>query len=311
MTDQTNAMNSLVQEFMKEIRADKRKALIFRAVGWIYLLGSTLLFAILFFSDGGKAKDEESPHLAVIDVLAPIQRKGGVAADNVIQALQKAFKQENTQAILLDMDSPGGSAAQSDLIYREILRLREEYPDKPVYAVVGDLCASGCYFIASAANEIIVNSTSMIGNIGVRMDSFGFTGLMERLGVERRIITAGENKILSDPFSTIKPEIQEHLRDHVLATTHQVFIDAVKNGRGERLNDNPEIFSGLVWVGQEAVEIGLADKIGSIGSISRELMEEPKVVNYSVRNTRLLDLFTGTATELKQTFVGGDVRLSW
>ena len=311
MTDQTNAMNSLVQEFMKEIRADKRKALIFRAVGWIYLLGSTLLFAILFFSDGGKAKDEKSPHLAVIDVLAPIQRKGGVAADNVIQALQKAFKQENTQAILLDMDSPGGSAAQSDLIYREILRLREEYPDKPVYAVVGDLCASGCYFIASAANEIIVNSTSMIGNIGVRMDSFGFTGLMERLGVERRIITAGENKILSDPFSTIKPEIQEHLRDHVLATTHQEFIDAVKNGRGERLIDNPEIFSGLVWVGQEAVEIGLADKIGSIGSISRELMEEPKVVNYSVRNTRLLDLFTGTATELKQTFVGGDVRLSW
>ncbi|QCF28124.1 S49 family peptidase [Hydrocarboniclastica marina] len=306
-----NPFETLSKELMRDLRADKRKSFLFRILTWTYIVITTIATFGLFY--GGSSSDipgKEDPHVGVIDVFGPIQRKGGVAANPVIEALHNAFQNEHTTSVLLDMDSPGGSAVQSDLVYREIVRLRDKFPDKPVIAVVGDVCASGCYYIASAADEIVINRLSMIGSIGVRMDGFGFTGLMDKLGVERRILTAGENKIISDPYSTVRPEINAHLTEHVLLKTHNVFIDAVKTGRGERLHEDPALFSGLVWVGHEAIEKGLADRIGSVSSVARELAEEGNQVNYSIRQPRILDWFTGAAAAVKQELVNSDLRLS-
>ncbi|HDZ38353.1 MAG TPA: S49 family peptidase, partial [Marinobacter sp.] len=202
---------------MRELRADKRKSFLFRLLTWAYIILTTIaVFGVFYgYSGGNSEPGADDPHVGVVDVFGTIQRKGGVAANPTIEALTNAFEKEQSTSIVLDMDSPGGSPVQSDLIYREILRLRAEHPNKPVIAVVGDICASGCYYIASAADEIVINRVSMVGSIGVRLDGFGFTGLMEKLGVERRTLTAGENKILADPFSEVNPEVKNHLSEHV------------------------------------------------------------------------------------------------
>lgn len=296
----------MLSEFMRDYRSDKRRGFILRILLWVYLIGSTIAF-IAFITQGNREPVTASePHVAKIDILGQIQRKGGVAAHTTIDALTQAFENEKVQAIVLDMDSPGGSAAQSDLIYRELMHLRQQHPETPVYAVIGDVCASGCYYIASAANEIIVNRTSMIGSIGVRMDGFDFTGLMGKLGVERRVLTAGENKVMSDPFLDMNPTVRDHLKNNVLAETHEVFISAVTQGRGEKLVDDDQLFSGLVWIGEEAINKGLADRFGSLQTLLRELDPGLEEINYTQKQVRLLDWITGRAVNLATDLMDPD-----
>lgn len=293
----------MLKAFMKETRSSNRRSFIIRILMWVYLIGSTIAFMVFITGNNESTVNKEAAHLAKIEVVGEIKRKGGVSASPTIEALVKAFEAESSEAIILDMDSPGGSAAQSDLIYRELMRLRAENPEKPVYAIVGDVCASGCYYIASAADEIIINRTSMVGSIGVRMDGFDLTGLMDKVGVERRILSAGENKVLSDPFVSMTPKVKAHLEKQVLAKTHSVFIDAVQQGRGDRLVDDPDLYTGLVWVGQLAIDKGLADRFGSVQSVIRDQGDDIEAINYTRKQVRLMDWITGKTVKLASSLV--------
>jgi protease-4 len=219
-------------------------------------------------------------HTALVDVIGVIDSKGGASADSVTGALQSAFKDKNTQGVILRINSPGGSPVQAGIIYDEIRRLREKHPNIPLYAVVEDMCASGGYYIAAATDKIYVDKASLVGSIGVLMDQFGFVDTMEKLGVERRVLTAGENKAFLDPFSPLQPAHVEHARK-ILGEIHGQFIDVVKKGRGKRLKESPEIFSGLVWTGERAVQLGLADGLGSLDSVAREVIKAETVVDFT------------------------------
>lgn len=312
MSETEKGLEAIIREFMKEIRAERRKSWFFRGLLWIYLLGSSGLFfwGVYHRPD---MPNSNAPHIAKVQVFGPIERNGGVSADKTNPELEKAFKNKETKAVVLDMDSPGGAAAQSDMIYREVERLKKKYPQKMVYAVVGDVCASGCYFIASAADQILIDPTSMIGNIGVRMDGFDFTGLMQKLGVKRRILHAGENKILADPFSKMPERIRNHLQKDVLDETRQVFIDAVKKGRGGRLklNEFPQMLSGYVYVGKDAIKRGLADGIGDIQSVKAKVGGDLPVVNYTPHSISLSSWLKGQVSNLTESMFHGDTRLEW
>jgi len=182
--------------------------------------------------------------------------------------------------VILRINSPGGSPVQSQTIYDEMKRLRKKYPEIPLYAVVEDICASGGYFVAAGADRIYVSKSSVVGSIGVLMNGFGFTGLMDKLGVERRLLTAGENKGMLDPFSPIDPKDKAHIQT-MLGDIHQQFIGVVKEGRGKRLKESPEIFSGLIWTGQKSIDLGLADAIGSLESVARDVVKAEEIVDFT------------------------------
>jgi protease IV len=198
--------------------------------------------------------------------------------------LQDAFEDKETQGVVLRINSPGGSPVQAGQINDEIRRLRAKYPGIPLYVVVDDICASGGYYVAAAADKIFVDKASLIGSIGVLMDGFGFTGTMAKLGVERRLITAGSNKGFLDPFSPLSPAQQQYAKQ-MLEEIHQQFIDVVKRGRGKRLKETPDTFSGLVWNGQKGVEMGLADGYGSLESVARDVIKAEKIVDYTTRES--------------------------
>jgi protease-4 len=200
--------------------------------------------------------------------------------------LQDAFEDEDTAGIILEINSPGGSPVQSAYIYDEIVRLREKHPDTPLHAVVTDIAASGGYFVAAAADNIYVNRSSLVGSIGVRLDSFGLVGLIDKMGIERRLLTAGEHKGLLDPFLPEDPTERQHLQT-MLDNVHQHFIEAVKQGRGERLQDEPGLFSGLVWSGERAIEIGLVDDYGSREQVAREVIKQEDIVDFTPRELLL------------------------
>ena len=201
-------------------------------------------------------------------------------ADSVIGGLRDAFKDKKTAGVILRANSPGGSPVQSAYIYDEILRLRELHPDTKLYAVVTDICASGCYYVVSAADEIYANKSSIVGSIGVRMDSFGFVDSMEKLGVERRLYTAGESKGFLDPFTPSKESDVVHV-NKLLGDIHDKFKTDVMAGRGDRLKDQPQLFSGLVWAGEESVDMGLVDHFGSAGYVAREVIGEEEIVDFT------------------------------
>jgi protease-4 len=194
--------------------------------------------------------------------------------------LQDAFEDKNTQGVILRINSPGGSPVQAGYINDEIHRLRALHPDIPLYVVIEDICASGGYYVAAAADKIYVNKASLVGSIGVLMDGFGFTGAMDKLGVERRLLTAGENKGFLDPFSPMNAKQKEYAQT-MLAEIHQQFIDVVRNGRGERLKETPEMFSGLIWTGEKSIALGLADDIGSVDSVARDVIKAGEIVDYT------------------------------
>jgi len=224
--------------------------------------------------------ETSSPHTALINIDGAIEAGGAGAADTVISALDSAYADGGSVGVILHINSPGGSPVQAGMINDEIRRLRKSYPQKPLYVVVDEICASGGYYIAAAADKIYVNKASIIGSIGVLMDGFGFTGLMDKLGIERRLMTAGENKGFMDPFSP-QTSKQKAYAQEMLNEVHQQFIDVVRQGRGKRLKETPDTFSGLFWSGAKAVEMGLADGFGTIDSVAREVLKAEDIVDYT------------------------------
>lgn len=221
-------------------------------------------------------------YTALVDLEGEIDAEGMASADHVITGLRAAFEDKAAAGIILRTNSPGGSPVQAAYIYDEILRLREQYPNTPLYAVVADICASGCYYAAAAADKIYASPASIVGSIGVLMDGFGFVDSMKKLGVERRLLTAGENKGILDPFSPLDTRSRQHAQK-MLNEIHQQFIDAVKQGRGDALKPSKEIFSGLFWTGTQAKQLGLVDEFGSAGYVAREVIGAEEIVDYTVR----------------------------
>ncbi|MDR2626224.1 MAG: S49 family peptidase [Zoogloeaceae bacterium] len=272
-------LENLVLATLKEQRAKRRWGIFFKLAALAYF------FILLAALAGGLADNEpagDARHTALINLQGVIDAQGDVTAERINSALKSAFENRNTAGIILRINSPGGSPVQSGMIYDEIRRQRTLHPDIPVYAVVEDICASGAYFVAAAADGIYVHQSSLVGSIGVLIDSFGFTGAMEKMGVERRLMTAGESKGFLDPFSPMKPEDKAYV-ETLLAEIHQQFIQAVRAGRGERLKETPEMFSGLVWSGAKSVELGLTDALGTTDSVAREVIKAEKIVDFSIK----------------------------
>jgi protease-4 len=221
------------------------------------------------------------PHTAMVSIVGEIGSETEASAENVMTSMRLALEDSGSQALVLLINSPGGSPVQAGLINDEIVRLRALH-NKPIYAVVEESCASAAYYIAAATDQIYVDKASIVGSIGVLMDGFGFTELMNKLGVERRLMTAGANKGFLDPFSP-QTEPQRKHAQAMLDQIHTQFIDAVKKGRGDRLKETPEMFSGLFWSGQQAVDLGLADSLGSLDGVAREVVKAPDVIDYTQR----------------------------
>lgn len=282
---QRQTIEKLAFSALKEQRRSRHWSIFFKSLTFIYL------FVLLFYALDwvGEGSGSSLNHTALIDIQGVIGNEFEVNADDVITSLQSAFEDKGTKGVILRINSPGGSPVQAGLINDEIKRLRKVYPNIPVYAVVEDICASGGYYIAVAADRIYVDKASIVGSIGVLMDGFGFTGTMEKLGVERRLMTAGENKAILDPFSPLKEEEKQFVQQ-MLDQIHQQFIDVVREGRGARLKDNPQIFSGLFWTGETSIELGLADAFGSSGFVAREIIKEDNIVDFTVHES-LADRF--------------------
>jgi protease-4 len=263
---------------VQEQRRARYWGIFFKLLLFIYL------FALLFIAMGWWGKKEVSPgkHTALVEVRGVIGPEGAASADNVTTGLQDAFKDKGTQGVILRINSPGGSPVQAGHINDEIRRLRQKYPKIPLYAVVEDICASGGYYVAVAADRIYVDKSSIIGSIGVLMDGFGFTGAMEKLGIERRLLAAGENKGFLDPFSPMK-DSQKEYAEKMLTEIHQQFINVVRQGRGKRLKETPEMFSGLLWIGTQSIDLGLADGLGSVEYVAREVIKAEDIVDFTPR----------------------------
>ena len=275
-----SVLEKLVMATVTEQRRARRWRIFFRFAA----LGVALLFIAtglgwLPVVDGSVSA---SRHTAVVEIEGVLDSGGEVDADAVIHALRSAFKDSATAGVVVRINSPGGSPVQAGLISDEMKRLRAQHPDTPLYAVVEEICASGGYYVAAAADRIFVDKASLVGSIGVLMDGFGFTEAMGKLGVERRLLTAGENKGFLDPFSPLSDVQRDHARK-MLGVIHQQFIDTVRKGRGDRLKDSPDLFSGLVWTGATSIELGLADEIGSLRSVARDVIKAEDLVDYTRR----------------------------
>lgn len=250
----------------------------FVRLSWLAFFVFLVWFAL---SRGAATSNVSVPHTAVVEIKGEIADGADASAEFVNAALRAAFEDEGAKAVVLLINSPGGSPVQAGMMNDEIVRLKAKH-NKPVYAVVGETCASAAYYIAASADKIFVDKASIVGSIGVLMDGFGFTGLMEKLGVDRRLMTAGENKGFLDPFSP-QTEQQRAYAQAMLNQIHQQFITAVKNGRGKRLKETPEMFSGLFWTGQQAVELGLADQLGTLEYVAREVVKTEEIIDYTRR----------------------------
>ena len=270
-------LEKLVFSNLQEAKASRRWNMGLR-LAW-------LLFAVAVFwvlrNDNAPTNNPTSAHTATVEIKGEIASGADASAENIVLAMRSALEDSGSQALVLVINSPGGSPVQAGIIYDEIHRLKAIYK-KPIYAVVEESCASAAYYIAVAADKIYVDKASIVGSIGVLMDGFGFTGLMDKLGVERRLMTAGENKGFLDPFSP-QTEAQRKHAQSMLNQIHAQFIDAVKKGRGERLKETPEMFSGLFWSGQQAVEMGLADDMGSLDMVARDVVKAEDITDYTRR----------------------------
>ena len=276
MNDTTEALlERLANQLLSQQRSERRWRIFFR-LAWLAL---ALAVAWALLSDRFGQPAPSTPHTALIEVRGEIAEDTEASAEALVSALRSAFEDEGAQAVVLRINSPGGSPVQSGIVNDEIRRLKALH-DKKVYAVVEEVCASGAYYIAVAADEIYVDRASIVGSIGVLMDGFGFTGLMDKLGVERRLLTAGENKGMLDPFSP-QSDKQNAFAKAMIDQIHQQFIQVVRQGRGERLKETPETFSGLFWNGDEAVAMGLADHLGGLDYVAREVVKAEEIIDYT------------------------------
>jgi protease-4 len=260
---------------LAEQKAQRRWRNFFR-LAWLLLIVTVLWLSL---SRTHVSPNASTAHTALVEISGEISSETDASADWIVSALRNAFDDEGSQAVVLLINSPGGSPVQAGIINDEIHRLKKKY-GKPVYAVVEESCASAAYYIAVAADQIYVDKASIVGSIGVLMDGFGFTGLMDKLGVERRLMTAGENKGFLDPFSP-QTKTQRAFAQAMLDQIHQQFIQVVREGRGDRLKETPELFSGLFWTGQQAIQMGLADALGSLDSVAREVVKAEDIVDYT------------------------------
>ncbi len=270
-------LEKLASAALVEQRRARRWGIFFKLLGFGYL------FVLLFIGIGWIGHKDGAlagKHTAVVSLDGEISNSSAASAENVIAGLQDAYKDSNTQGVIVRINSPGGSPVQAGYIFDEMRRLRAKYPEIPLYAVVEDVCASGGYYVAAAADKIFVDKASIVGSIGVLMNGFGFTGTLEKLGVERRLMTAGRNKGFLDPFSPLVPE-QKAYAETMLEEIHQQFIKVVREGRGDRLKDSPELYSGLIWTGARSIELGLADGFGSVDYVAREVVKAEKTVDFT------------------------------
>jgi protease-4 len=269
-------IENLATAALKEQKRARRWGIFFKFLFFAYLT----VIIVLVIDWRGPDSLGAGKHTALVDVVGVIDARGDSSADRVTEALQNAFRNKNTAGVILRINSPGGSPVQAGIIYDEIRRLRGVYPNIPMYAVVEDICASGGYYIASAADKIYVDKASIIGSIGVIMDGWGFTGTMEKLGVERRVLTSGENKAFLDPFAPVDEKQKRHALS-MLDDIHKQFIDVVRKGRGKRLKETPDMFSGLMWTGDKSIELGLADGFGSVDYVAREVIKAEEVFEFT------------------------------
>jgi protease-4 len=274
-----DVITQLAESSLREQRRARRWGIFFKSLTFAYIAAIIFMYGD---TDISKVNLNEE-HTALVELNGVISDADEASADNIVTALRDAFKNKHSAGVILRINSPGGSPVQSGYIYDEILRLRKENPETPLYAVITDICASGGYYIASAADKIYADKASIVGSIGVRMDNFGFVDAIDKLGIERRTLTAGKNKALLDPFL---PE-DEHTKAHMqtmLNEIHQQFINSVKQGRGDRLDTSVDgLFSGLIWTGETAVDIGLVDELASASYVAREVIGEETIVNYTVK----------------------------
>lgn len=280
-----DVLNRLAFASLNEQRRTRRWGIFFKSLLFVYV------FAILFYIPSGWDAGKITPgkHTALVDLEGVISTNSPANADSIVGGLREAFKHKNTVAVILRINSPGGSPVQSGYVYDEIKRLREKYPDKKLYAVISDICASGGYYIAAAADEIYADKASIVGSIGVLMDGFGFVEAIDKLGVERRLLTAGKHKGVLDPFSPLKKSEVKHVQG-LLDSIHQQFINKVKEGRGDRLSDSPDLFTGLFWNGEEGLKLGLVDGLGNSSYVAREVIGVEKIVDFT-RKENFLDRF--------------------
>ncbi|MBK7326881.1 MAG: S49 family peptidase [Propionivibrio sp.] len=263
---------------LQEQRAKRRWGIFFKLAFLSYLVA----VLVMVVDWGGPEKLVDGRHTALINLRGTIDAGGDASADKINGALQSAFEDKGTAGVIMRINSPGGSPVQSGIVYDEIRRLRTKHPQIPLYVVVEDVCASGGYYVASAADKIFVDKASIVGSIGVLMDGFGFTGTMDKLGVERRLLTAGVNKGFLDPFSPQDERQKEHAQI-LLGEIHRQFIEVVRNGRGNRLKETPDMFSGLMWTGSQSIKMGLADDFGTVDSVARDLIKAETILDYSVK----------------------------
>jgi protease-4 len=285
-TWERKVLEDLAFAALKEQRKTRRWSYVFKGLLFIYL------FAILMLMiPSSELAIHKTEHTALIEINGVISADAEASADKVVTGLRDAFDNENAKGLILRLNTPGGSPVQSGIINDEIKRLQAMRPNFPVYAVIQDVCASGGYYIAVAAKEIYADKASIVGSIGVRMDSFGFTGLIDKIGVERRSVTAGENKSFLDPFLPVKQADLEFAHE-MLNNIHQQFIDVVKEGRGDRLSDDPRLFTGLFWSGEQALPLGLIDGLANSSTVARDIIGAEEIVDYTLRPS-YFDQFSG------------------
>ncbi|WP_291992732.1 S49 family peptidase [Candidatus Accumulibacter sp. ACC003] len=273
-------LEKLALATLQEQKAKRRWGIFFKLFGLSYLV----VVLILLVDWGGPEKlTDGSRHTAVVHLNGTIEASGEASADAINEALQAAFSDKGTAGVILRVNSPGGSPVQAGIVHDEIRRLRSMHPQISLYVVVEDLCASGGYYVAVAADKIFVDKASIVGSIGVLMDGFGFTGTMDKLGVERRLLVAGVNKGFLDPFSPQDATQKEHAQV-LLGEIHKQFIEVVRQGRGERLKETPDMFSGLMWTGSQSIQLGLADGLGTVGSVARDVIMAEKIVDFTIKD---------------------------
>lgn len=300
------ALEKVALAAVAEQRRARRWGIFFKLVGFVYLF--LLLFVLLGWISQTTEVGFPGKHTALVDLRGVIAPDSRASAELMIKGLRKAFDDSNTAGVILRINSPGGSAVQAGMISDEIRQLRKEHPKVPIYAVVEDVCASGAYYVASATDKIFVNRASLVGSIGVLIEGFGFSDALQKLGVHRRLITAGKHKGFLDPFSPLSPEDRAYA-EKMVEQVHQQFIAAVKAGRGARLKDSPDLFSGLVWTGETSVELGLADGFGTTDNVARDVIKAKEIVDYTPQQSLVERVAHRIGTSLASSFFGAGVQL--
>lgn len=276
-------VNKLVKEILQEHKRSRRWGIFFKLILFGYLFSILIIYLI---GISGSPSGFKVKHTALVEIKGVIAADEQANADYIVTSLRNAFKNKNTKGVIIRINSPGGSPVQSAYINDEIKRLRTEYPDIPLYTVISDICASGGYYIAVAADKIYANKASIVGSIGVIMNGFGFVEAIDKLGIKRRLMHAGENKGIMDPFQPVKEEEKKHIQG-LLDNIHKQFIDVVKEGRGNRLIDDEKIFSGLIWTGEEGVKLGLVDELASASQVAKDIIGAEKIVDFTKRENYL------------------------